>query len=189
MQFINRPVIKNENFIEYYLKYVSYMNSYLYGNENIKNVLKKVNNIRKIHYISIDTDLNDSSVGLFIFILDLFLLLFMLLSLILIFIKKFQKTFKFLSNDLWFIFIFGLVLLLSICFMRYGRVTQFKCNSIFVLLLFGYTLNMVPILHKLIIIFPVDNKFSVWINDHKYIFLLFFLVCDGLLSTLLFIFG
>jgi len=189
MQFIKRPVIKNDNFMEYYRQYLSYMNSYLYDNEELKDVLEKIDNIRKIHYISMMSDENYSSVGFIFFITDICLLFFLMLSLILLFIKKFKEKFKFLSNDSWIISIFGLIILLGICFARYGPVTQFKCNCIFISLLFGYTLNIVPILHKLIVIFPEENKYSIWIRDHKYIFLSVFLISDGLLSTLLFIFG
>jgi len=189
MQFTSRPVIKNENFIEYYLQYVGYMNSYLYGNEDVKDVLEKIDNIRKIHYTSITSDVNYSTLGLVFFIIDLSLSIFLLLSLILLFMKRFKEAFNFLSIDSWIISIFGLIILLGICFARYGPVTQFKCNCIFVSLLLGYTLNMIPILHKLIVIFPEKNKYSLWMENHKYIFLLFFISSDVLLSTLLFIFG
>jgi len=189
MQFISGPVIKNENFIEYYLQYIGYMNNYFYGNEDVKDVLEKIDNIRKIHYISMMSDVNYSLIGLFFFIIDICLLFFLMLSLLLLFIKKFKEAFKFLPNDSWIISIFGLIILLGICFARYGPVTQFKCNCIFISLLFGYTLNMVPILHKLIVIFPEENKYSLWIKDHKYIFLLFFILSDSLLSILQFIFG
>jgi len=189
MQFIRRPVIKEENFIEYYHQYVSYMNSYLYDNKEVKDILEKIDNIRKIHYISIISEENVISIGLFIFILNLIVLSFILLSLVLLYIKKFKDVFAFLSNDLWFISIFGLVVLLGICFTRYGPVTQFKCKLNLVLLLFGYSLNMIPVLYKLIIIFPEDNKYSLWISNHKYIFILLFLLIDSLFSILLLIFG
>ena len=190
MQFINRPVTKNENFIEYYHQYVDYMNSYLYDNKEAEDVLEKIDNIRKVHYISIISDVNDdSSMGLIVFIIDLIVIIFMLLSLVLLYIEKFKDVFTFLTNDLWFISIFGLVVLLSICFTRYGPVTQFKCNLSLILLIFGYSLNMVPLLHKLIIIFPKENKYSLWISDNKYTFLSFFLLFDGFLSTILLIFS
>jgi len=190
MQFINRPVTKNENFIEYYHQYVSYMNSYLYNNEEAENVLEKIDNIRKVHYVSIISDVNDdSSIGLIVFIIDLIVIIFILFSLVFLYIEKFENTFTFLTNDLWFISIFGLVVLLSICFTRYGPVTQFKCNLSLILLIFGYSLNMVPLLHKLITIFPEENKYSLWISDNKYTFLSFFLLFDGFLSTTLLVFS
>ncbi|OUM63869.1 hypothetical protein PIROE2DRAFT_9539 [Piromyces sp. E2] len=166
---------------EYYYKYTNYIYDYLYRNKSISEVLDHLDDLSKINHISMDV--RESFLGIGISILLVIIILLMMSSLLFLVVKKCKIQFVFLSNDFWILLIIGLTLILSIGFSLLGRINPFKCLLCPSLLGFGYSFFLIPILHKLITGFPEHNKISFWIEHHKYLFLLFFIVMDTCFVT------
>eukprot|EP00833_Pecoramyces_ruminatium_P009873 jgi/Orpsp1_1/1183905/evm.model.c7180000087172.1 len=111
----------------------------------------------------------------------------MLVSLIFIYLKKYESKFKFLSKDFWYIFIIGLVLLMSNFYSETNKTILFRCHANAHIFSFAFYLVFVPILHKLVICFPEENKYSEWLDKHKYIFLFLLIALDEFITSLLLI--
>lgn len=184
LQMIGKPSSLFNDYNLYTEKFKEYISEYLYENETAENALKNVENISKIYYISINT--KDTFLGLMIFIILIFLITVMILSLIFLFIHNLSPFFEFLSGNCWFLIVIGSIFTISTCFTKYGLLTILKCNLVNILLSFGFTFSFIPVLYKIIICFPIENKFSTWVNEYKLIFLLFFISIDILLNGLLF---
>ncbi|ORX51129.1 periplasmic binding protein-like II [Piromyces finnis] len=163
IQFINRPTHVNKDYDEYSAFFRERVFEYLYGNKTASQVLHEINDYSKIYKISLDEDDNSSLALLFIGILSGLMMIFGL-SLVLLYIKKFKKYYNFLSKDFWFISILGLCLILGAGFLEYGDISKFKCQFKWIMVTFGITLNLIPILHKLFVYFPEENKYSTWIK-------------------------
>jgi len=127
--------------------------------------------------------------GFIVFTLLVLLNLVMLSSLLFLFMEKCKINFIFLSNYFWILILLGLVIILSIGFTYIGSVTSFKCFMYPALLTFGFSFTIIPILHKLIISFPENNKISLWVEKHNYLFLFAFLLLDTICITLLYFNG
>ncbi|ORX81964.1 hypothetical protein BCR32DRAFT_244506 [Anaeromyces robustus] len=158
---------------------------YIFGDKGVEEVLKNMNDITKIYYISIST--KDSYVGLTNLIISIILIIIILVSTIFVFLESFSKYFEFISIDFWLVSIIGLIVLLSANFSDIGKVTSMKCHIKIILVSCGYTLNIIPFFHKLILNFPESNKFLYWLSKHRYNFLIFFLFMDCIFNSLLFI--
>eukprot|EP00833_Pecoramyces_ruminatium_P010434 jgi/Orpsp1_1/1184466/evm.model.c7180000089650.1 len=85
------------------------------------------------------------------------------------------------------IYDFGSIIILCSYFVKYGVVTIIKCHLNILLISLGLSLNLIPSFSKLVINFPVENKFSNWVNRHNYGFLLIFILIDLILNALSYI--
>lgn len=47
-----------------------------------------------------------------------------------------------------------------------------KCKLFVISLILGYSLNLMPIFHKMVAEFPTENKISTWAKNNKYMFFL-----------------
>jgi len=182
IQFTGIPnFIKNES--EYYdKKYKKYIYRFLYENKSIKETLKQISDIKKIYYITLNTE--NTYIGLICFISFCVISLLMLLSLITLFNDNFNPFFTFLPTDFWIITVLGSILILWTPFINYGPSKALNCYLKPLVLSLGYTLSMCPVLYKLISLFPEDNKISAWVFKHRYIFLIFNCLIDGLLNSI-----
>ncbi|ORX83189.1 periplasmic binding protein-like II [Anaeromyces robustus] len=87
--------------------------------------------------------------------------------------------------NFWFISISGSFIMLISFFTEIGHVTNFKCHLRPLLISYGISLNFLPILHKLVLILPLhNNSLLKYIRNHKYIFLLFFLVLETMINSI-----
>jgi len=159
---------------DYQKKYREIIFKYLYDDEPLDDVLKKVEDISKVYSFSLKKD--ESDIGFIIFIIFLVLFSCTALSLIFLFIKKLEKKFRFLSKDLWIITILGSLILMSSVLTLYGDVTNENCHLRTALINVGFILSICPSLHKLITNFPKRNKISIWIENNKYIFILIIMI-------------
>jgi len=176
----SRPVSKYYDFIEYTNKIFYDISKYLYGNANIENVLEKIDDLTRFHYVSIYDDEAQSLA--YIYFITIALLAIVLISILpLVFVKKFKSFFIYYYKELWVIMTLGMLILLGASISTFGPLTKVKCNMYIVCFIFGYTFITVPILFKYIIDFPKENDFSRWVYDHKYIFYLIFVLLDFLL--------
>ncbi|ORX46944.1 periplasmic binding protein-like II [Piromyces finnis] len=183
IQYTNRP---NKDYDAYAAFFRMHAFEYLYGNKTASQVLHEINDYSKIYKISLDEDDNSSLALLFIGILSGLMMIFSS-SLVLLYIKKFKNYYNFLSKDFWFISILGLCLILGAGFLEYGDISKFKCQFKWIMVTFGITLNLIPILHKLLVCFPEENKYSTWIKNNRYIFLFTFILIELILDGLSFI--
>ncbi|KAL6589009.1 hypothetical protein U3516DRAFT_653405 [Neocallimastix sp. 'constans'] len=121
-QYIGRQINKNSiyDFDTYSDKYRNYIYEFLYGNKMASDVLKKVEDITKIYYVSLNT--KDSAIGLVSLVIISFLSLIMILSLIFLFKEFYIPFFEFLSIDFWILIIIGLILISSICFTKFDLI-------------------------------------------------------------------
>jgi len=184
-------LIKNIQFFfhnhnEYYdNKFLDYINEFMYGDKTAVEVLEQISNINKFYYISINPKI--SMPGFVVFIIIIVLSLLMLFSLGFLFIDKFKQYFKFLSIDLWIINFFGNIFNMFSLFTMYGFPNNIKCHVQFVLVSLCTTLYLTPILFKLIAIYPRKNTLFSYIKDHKYLFILIFILFDIMMSIFYFI--
>ncbi|KAL6630325.1 periplasmic binding protein-like II [Neocallimastix californiae] len=171
--------------IDYYNeRYRQYFYEYIYGNEALSHVLKKIDDLTKYYKFSISRE--DTSSGFIVFIIYLVIAFIMCATVAFLFIKKYNNYFKFLSKDFWIIFLLGNFILMSSMLTLYGNVTKFKCGLRISLLSFGFTLSIIPIIHKLIINLTDDNnKITKWIKNNKYLFLIGILLIDLIILSLL----
>ncbi|ORX86782.1 hypothetical protein BCR32DRAFT_275138 [Anaeromyces robustus] len=177
IQLTGRPINKEyENYSEKFRKFIY---EFLYGKETAANALKKANNLKTIHYISLNT--KDNKTGFVTFIFLIIITCIMLLSLIFLFIENYNPFFKFLPQDLWIMSILGNIFIIGSCFIKYGEVTNLKCYLNTIFLSFGFTISYSPILYKLIINFSEENKKAKWISEHKYLFFSFLFSIDILI--------
>jgi len=184
IQFTGEPKFILDGPEDYEKRYQKYIYQFLYENKTIDETLKQINDIIKIHYISLNSE--HSYVGLIYFVFIIVVSILMLLSLIFLFIYNFQSYFTFLSEDLWIITVLGSIMILLTPCIDYGRVTVLKCHLKPFLLSIGYTLNIGPVTYKLITQFPEKHKKFIWIKQHRYTFLLFFILIDILLNSISF---
>jgi len=176
VQLVARPTAISDNYDFYSEKYRTYMFEYLYGNNTIENVLNEIEDITKIYNVSLNT--KDNSVGLLYFILLVTLFAIIILSSVFLFIPNFKPYFEFIPTDFWIISNIGLLVMVSIAFTEYGDITNFKCQLRLIMLSLGISLNLIPILYRLVINFPEENKISEWVKENRYIFLFVFILID-----------
>jgi len=185
VQPIAKPVDKIVNYIEYSEKFTSYFYNFLFGNKNNdteRSVLKKIDDITKIYKMHINKD--ETSVGLIFFVIYLVTFIVMFSSIILLFMKKYEPYFTFLGKFDWMMVLTGIFMILATAFTNYGDLSDFKCqlkNSLFSL---GYAFINIPILCQLIIYFPAQNKYSVWVSKNKKLSFFTLILIDVLLNGL-----
>jgi len=175
-----RPVSVYYSFMDYSNKVFNYISKFLYGDSKVEDILVKVEDLTKFHYVSIYSD-EAKSLAYIYFAIIVLLAIVLVIILPLIFIKKFKLFFTYYYKDLWVIITLGMLVILASSIPTFGPLTVIKCNMYIVLVIFGYSFITVPILFKYIIDFPKENKISKWVYDHKYIFYLIFLLIDLLL--------
>jgi len=185
VQPIERPTKNNDNYDEYSAELKNIVYEFLFGDTPAIEVLKKVEDITKIYFISLNN--NDSIINILFFIITIVILCIIVFSTVFIFIPKFKPFFKFLPNDLWIVSMIGLIMIININFTYYGEITIMICHLRLILLSIGFSLNIVPVIYKLIVNFPIDNKVSLWVKKHPYVFLSVFIFIDIIMNLLIYI--
>jgi hypothetical protein len=182
-----QPLIQSssnvKDYFDYYLKCKSLIYEFLYNIKSASEVLNQIYDMTHIYFISYKSE--DSLLGLVFMIILSTILLVILLSLSFLFIRKFEFSYIFLPKSFWILLVFGCILTLSTSFTYFGRVTPTNCTLRLILLSYGTILCSVPLLYKLISNFPEENKISIWVKNHKYSFLLIFIIFDTILISIL----
>jgi len=176
----SRPVTKYYDFMAYTNNVFNYMSKFLYGNTTVEEVLENVDDITKLHHVSIYSD-EAQSLAYIYFILIAVIAIGLILIVPLVYVEKFKPFFSYYYKESWVIMTLGMLVLLCASVSTFGPLTKVKCNMYIVCILFGYTFITVPILFKYIIDFPKKNDFSRWVFDNKYIFYLLFVLIDLIL--------
>jgi len=184
MQFISRPSSIYKDYDEYSSRFRNYIYDFFLEGKDAAYTLEKIDDIVKIYNMSYDS--SSSKEGFIMMIITIVLFVIMTLSLVFLFIKKFKSSFEFFSIELWIIIFIGFYLNLSSIFTHYGNVTTTKCQIQVILNNFGFTFLFVPILYRLFTNFHDKNKFIMWIEKRKHLFILIFIFFDILMSGLTF---
>jgi len=124
VQSLGRPSSNLYDYDTYSKKFRNYIYEFLYGNKTAMEVLKRVEDITKVYYISLDT--KNTSFGVISFGISLFMTILMILSLFFLFKNKFQPYFNFLSNDFWIVILLGLIIINNVSFFEFGNKTRLK---------------------------------------------------------------
>ncbi|OUM69934.1 hypothetical protein PIROE2DRAFT_2134, partial [Piromyces sp. E2] len=126
LQFVGRPKYTLYSYDEYSEKYRKKIYEFLYGDRKAKDVLRDIENLSKIFYISFDT--RDSYVGIiFINIISLTSVL-MLFSLLFLIPENYGPFFEFLPNNLWILVVLGSIIIQCSSFTMLNELTEFKCG-------------------------------------------------------------
>jgi len=177
--------INIDNIAIYVNKYKKFVYDYLYRNYTISEVVKKIDDLTKNYYFSIE--INDTVMGLIFFILISIIIFIMVVSLLFLFCNKFKKQFEMLTKDLWILSLLGSIFIMCSIYTIYGVVTPFRCKLTMPLIYFGHLMNLIPIVYSLIVNFPEENKISNWFSNNKSIFLLIIISTDFVVNfTMLF---
>jgi len=181
-QFTGEPRFIKERPENYRKKYKNYIYQFLYENKTVEETQKEIIDMTKIYYISLKTE--NSYVGLAFFIFFSIITFLMLLSLFVLFRDNFNPFFDTLPIDFWITSVLGSVIILWTPLLNYGTIETVNCHLKLFLLSIGFTFSLYPSLNLLISNFPEENKISIWICDHKYIFLLLNVLFDIIFNSI-----
>jgi len=173
-QFFVRPTNNYSNYEQYSEQFRHYIYDYLFKNVDLDKTIKYIDDITKVHYVKISTE--ESSVGLIMTIIASILIFIIILYSIFLLYKNIIDYFIIYPVDFWFLSIFGIIIILTVCFVEIGKITVIKCFLKELLISIGFTFNTIPILYKLIIDYPNENKLFKWIINNRYKFLLCFMI-------------
>jgi len=147
-------------------KIKEYAFSYIYGDTDLEEAVKKMVDLKKIYKVSLGT--SDSNMGLIIFITTIAILCLMSLVLMIhMVITKCKNNSRFFTNDLWILSLLGTAIMICANFTIFGNVTSSICYLRMIIFNIGFYLNVAPILAQLIANFPVNTKYTVWFYPHK----------------------
>jgi len=185
LQFINRPTSKLNDYYTYSEKFRNNMYKYIYGNGNITaaEVLNEIEDITRIYCVTLNS--KASSLGIILFAFSLVLIVGFILSLSVLYSEKYKNEFNFIPNDFWILIIIGIIMVIIMSCLEIAQKTTYSCYIKHFLLTFGFTLTFIPLLYKILAEFPLENKISDWISEHRYLFLLSFLVLEMLFNFIL----
>lgn len=182
-QFISRVINKKvTDYDDFSKSFRYYIYQYLNDETSIDEALKNIDDITRIYYFSIKPE--DTYVGLIIFIIFSISLIIMVASISFLFIDKFKSCLNFLPFDFTLLNIMGSITLLLRGFTEFGKINLFICHSKPILLSIGISLSLGPVLYKLLVYFPEQNKFSIWLVGHRWLFMSSILLIDVILNSL-----
>ncbi|OUM60623.1 hypothetical protein PIROE2DRAFT_13569 [Piromyces sp. E2] len=124
VQPLRRPFSNSFDYDIYTNKYRKYIFEFLYGNEEVEQVLQNVEDITKIYYVSFDGKM--AYLGFITVILSSLLTVIVVVSVFCIFNNKFESYFNLLSNDFWIIIAVGLIIIINSSYFDFGLKNEFK---------------------------------------------------------------
>ncbi|KAL6598019.1 periplasmic binding protein-like II [Neocallimastix sp. 'constans'] len=179
-QKIDCSLIKNLQYIDLGISFLDYIKfsekmknivyEYLNTDISIEETLSKLDDITNVHYIK-----SSSVLGIFIIVVTASTIFLMGIFYIFLFKKQCYVKLNALDKKNWLIFIIGLIIMLCYCFTLIEELKDFTCFIRPILVFFGFSLSIIPIFVQLIINFPQNNKYSNYINKHKFVFILLFI--------------
>jgi len=179
MQGIVRPSSETINYAQYIEKLRDIVYNYIYGktDKTAKEVLIELDDIRRIHYIEAV-----SVTGIIILGVTLLTAILLFASYIYISIKRFRNQFVFLPFNYWCIMIFGLFTMSCYALTGIEKLKSFNCYIRPILLSFGFTMVYIPILLKMIAVFPSKNGLTKYVKDHFGFVFMIFLIIDAIIN-------
>lgn len=161
LQFFNKPLnYYDDNYDDYASAFLDIINEFFYvKNATVEATLGKIGDLTRIY----DVDVSSTAGSLTIVLLGIVGVI-MIASYLLIFDRKYNIYFMFLNNTYWGVFLIGTVLILMYGIVSLGEMNQDKCNLRFVVLSLGIPISFSPLLLRLIVLYPENNKISEHIN-------------------------
>jgi len=174
VQFIVRPTSNSSDYSDYSERFRNSAFEYIFKNKDISDVVDEIEHITKPYDITLNpkNNITEFILSILIFICSIV----MIISIKYIFIDKYKSNFEFLPKDFWIIYIVGAFIMMNAYYIDLGKTDITKCKFKIILLNIGIDLNLLPILYKLLINFPIENKYSKWISRNRYKFLLVFII-------------
>eukprot|EP00833_Pecoramyces_ruminatium_P001306 jgi/Orpsp1_1/1175338/evm.model.c7180000053445.1 len=178
LQTVVKPISKTNNYLEYSRRIRKYIYNYLYGDDDVdpEEMLKMVDNITRIYYISWSP--NSSFFEKFIVGLYLLLIFSSIILGIYLYILKCKNHDHFFSKSHWSFIFIGHLLLVLISFIDIQKVTIFRCYLKLFFQFISFTLMYIPVLYKMVAIFPEKNKIMQWITKNPHSFIFLFIIID-----------
>ncbi|KAL6631752.1 periplasmic binding protein-like II [Neocallimastix sp. 'constans'] len=175
MQSIVRPSSSSINYDEYSENFRNLARKYIYGDtdQSALEILTEVDDMRKIHFLEINSLASITTISLIFIIIAL-----LALSLIYITIHRFKQQFVFLPYGYWCTVIIGIFLMSIYGLTGIRELNNYKCLIRPFLLSIGFNLIYIPILLKMIAIFPKKNGLTKFVKDHFSLLYIFFLIID-----------
>ncbi|OUM68258.1 hypothetical protein PIROE2DRAFT_4141, partial [Piromyces sp. E2] len=155
IQFIVRPTSNSSDYSDYSKRFRNAAYKYVFDNKNLYEVIDEMEHLTKPYIINLNPKKN--IIGFINSILIFICSIIMIYSLKYLFIDKYRSNFEFLPKDFWIIFVLGAFIIMNTFFVDIGKITVTKCKLKIILLNLGFDLNLVPILYKLLINFPIEN--------------------------------
>jgi len=181
LQFVGRPSYRHNNYDYYSKVFREYIYEFLYGDESASEVLDKINEITKIHYVTFNNN-DKSQDGMFlgflfaqIILISLYIMIFLSIFL---FINKFGNYFYFLNKRFWLLTITGSMLILCAGLTEIGPKKRYKCDIKLICICIGCSFIFLPVLYVLIANYPRNTVLTKWARRHKIIFLLLLITPD-----------
>jgi len=172
MQLVSRP--KEKYYDDYSKQFRNYIYGYLYEDKPLPEMLQNIVNINKIYCVTIDT--SDTVLGLIAFILIVSLTAVYIVSIIFLFMKKYEKKFRFFPKKIWILIIIGQIIIMNCNLLDFGIFELKKFRWKMTLYFIGFSFTFIPIVTRLIINFPQENKFSGWVTRNSYTFMTTFIL-------------
>ncbi|KAG4094834.1 periplasmic binding protein-like II [Neocallimastix lanati (nom. inval.)] len=175
MQSIVRPSSSSINYDEYSENFRNLARKYIYGDtdQSALEILTEVDDMRKIHFLEINSLASITTISLIFIIIAL-----LALSLIYITIHRFKQQFVFLPYGYWCTVIIGIFLMSIYGLTGIRELNNYKCLIRPFLLSIGFNLIYIPVLLKMIAIFPKKNGLTKFVKDHFSLLFIFFLIID-----------
>jgi len=179
LQSIVRPNSFSVNYEEYSEKLRTLIKSYINGETDMtaKEVLTKIDDIKRIHFIEIN-----SITGIAIMAITILTFILLLISYVYISTKRFKSQFSFLPYHYWSIIIIGILMIAGYSFTGIDVITSYKCLIRPFLLSVGFDLIYMPLFLKLISIFQSNHGISVFVKNHFTVAFIFSIIIDILLN-------
>jgi len=161
-------------------KYTQYLFDYLMDDMSLSEAIKKIDDMSKNYHFSIISD--DTSYGLVIFIIFISVSVIMVLSLSMLYIEETKYKYSFLSDADWVINILGCFIIMCSVFTLFGDPTNITCHLRSFCISMGFIINLAPIIYKMVVSIPVNNKITNWTNYHKNRFKIYIIAIGILLN-------
>jgi len=181
-QPILKPVTATDDFNQFSSRFTSYFYDFLYGDTDVYTALKSMTDLTKIYNVGAST--KETSVGLVMIILFCVTAILMALSLVCLKSEKYSKVFTLIPKSSWCLIVFGAICILCAGFAKLGEVTSFKCQMNNILFFVGYSLIYSPLMCRLLMDFPEENKISRWVYNNQNMFVALLIGVNVLLNGL-----
>ncbi|KAL6608523.1 periplasmic binding protein-like II [Neocallimastix californiae] len=182
-QSIHRAMEHINNIDQYSNRVNKIFNHFMFGKVTAEEVMKEIDDITRIYHISLDTNQSKIIFIIFILLTSLMLIIFTYIPLH----KEIKKFYSFFTTDLWIMYCLGYIIIILSEFLQYGKLSKTICLLRYSSILIGISLEMIPIIYVLLISFPENNKYSIYLINHKYTFLGCLLGFEIILNILIFL--
>jgi len=175
MQSIVRPSSSTLNYEQYSNRFRELITEFLYGEtgKTAKETLTEIDDIRKIHFVEVN-----SMTSIVILAINLITVALACYMYIFVTSNRFKQQFVFLPYSYWCVIILGILMISIYPVTGVNTLSNYNCLIRPVILSLGFTFIYVPMLLKMISIFPSRNGMSKLVKDHFGLFFIIFVIID-----------